>query len=202
MNSDEFYEWLHSKRKRCINLVASWASDFSETDCEHVFSDLEQRLLKHGIETLGEPTERNLFHHLRREKENYRRKKEADKRGDDIEKVDINEHENHTLCTESVDFVERLEIRDRVERAIRQIEKSLTVEQWVLLLAIEKAHASKGAILFDFLSEREKRLFLPAGFDISAPYDMAKDKILKRINRPEVLPALKTKLRSELRKLD
>jgi len=80
--SDEQAKWLLSCRGYLIRLLRSWCSDFSIQDAEDVVSMLFERICRTDIRrALGELTESNLVFHLRREKENFRRRRGRIKRG-------------------------------------------------------------------------------------------------------------------------
>lgn len=83
-------DWLASYRDSLIALLLSWCSDFSFQDAEEVVSDLFERIGRLGVtKTLGQMNEANLFFHLRREKENFRRRRGRIKRGGNAVQCDL-----------------------------------------------------------------------------------------------------------------
>lgn len=190
-------KWIMSERLFLISLIRKWCSDFSEQDAEDVISMLCERVVEKGFGILGELNRKNLIHHVRREKENFRLWRSRAKRGGRFS------HESFESLEEwkkpAIDTSGQMELREDLS----------ALDGFLLLIKVEAngrlailADVMRRVLwryegledLLEAMTEEERREFLPQTRPVLSRDERAE--ILKQISR--TLAELRKRLR-ELR---
>ncbi len=161
INAESVNDWLMSNRDNCIRIVKNKCSDFTYEDCEEVFSDLMHKIRKNGAEkVLGQINEQSLFCHLNRQKEDYRRRKYAQRRGGKLEHLSLSVDEYSSGFAQSGSARRAIDAKKDLDVLFQKAGRDLEGDHLLLLGMIQKTKSMKPVEIYPHLTDTQRRRFL------------------------------------------
>lgn len=181
--SSQFFDWLLSEREFALNVVRKWCWDFDPDEPEEVFSILLEGYLMPDARCFREMNRANLLLRLRQVKEDYRKKKEALKRGGGVAHISIDDEEALALeDSGQLSAIQCGEVFEDSEMLLVSLEAELQGRLLIVARALLR-WLRGGCLEFSWkevLTEQERKEFLPRDGSLPTDVDEFVDHALRR----------------------